>query len=458
MQVTQVSADGLKHHLKVVVPAADIETQVTQRLDSLAKTARLPGFRPGKAPVSLLRKQYGRSVVGEILEKSIDAGSKQAIADHQLRPALQPKVEVTSFDDGKDLEFELHVENLPTPPEVDLAAIQLTRYEAEVAPEVIQKALDDIVKGNRPYAEPAEPRPARADDRVTIDFAGKIDDVPFDGGTGKDMPVVIGSGMLVPGFEDQLIGTSVGDEKVISVTFPEDYGAENLRGKAATFDIKVNKIEEPGEVVVDDEFAKKLGQESVEKLNDAIRQRFAQEYGRATRMKLKRALLDVLAESHQFEVPPGMVEIEFEAIWRQLTAEMQRMGQTFADEGKSEDEAKEEYRRIAERRVRLGLLLSDIGTKNEIKVENKELQQAMIAQAQRFPGQARQVFEFYQKNPSALEQLRAPIFEDKVVDFIIDKAAVTTTTVTPDELMKEADDEDDEPMTSAGVQEDAAAS
>lgn len=458
MQVTQVSADGLKHHLKVVVPAADIETQVSERLGTLAKTARLPGFRPGKAPVSLLRKQYGRSVTGEILEKSIDEGSKKAIADNQLRPALQPKVEVTSFDEGKDLEFDIHVENLPTPPEVDLGAIELTRYEAEVSPETIQKALDDIVKGNRPYSEPAEPRPARQDDRVSIDFAGKIDGVAFDGGTGKDMPVIIGSNMLVPGFEDQLVGTSVGEEKTIEVTFPDDYGAENLRGKAATFDIKVNKIEEPGEVTVDDEFAKKLGQESVEKLKEAIQQRFASEYGRATRLKLKRALLDVLAEKHEFEVPPGMVELEFDAIWRQLTAEMQRMGQSFTDENKSEDEAKEEYRKIAERRVRLGLLLSDIGTKNEIKVENKELQQAMIAQAQRFPGQARQVFEFYQKNPGALEQLRAPIFEDKVVDFIVEQAKVETQKVSPEELMKEADEDEDEPMTAAGAADEEAAS
>ncbi|WP_035485627.1 trigger factor [Geminicoccus roseus] len=458
MQVTQVSADGLKHHLKVVVPAADIETQVSQRLEGLAKTARLPGFRPGKAPVSLLRKQYGRSVTGEILERSIDEGSKKAIADNQLRPALQPKVEVTSFDDGKDLEFDIHVENLPTPPEVDLSTIELTRYEADVAPETVQKALDDIVKGNRPYAEPAEPRPAKQDDRVTIDFAGKIDGVAFDGGTGTDMPVVIGSGMLVPGFEDQLVGASVGDEKTIEVTFPDDYGAENLRGKAATFDIKVTKIEEPGEVTVNDEFAKKLGQENVEKLHDAIRQRFSAEYGRATRLKLKRALLDVLAERHDFEVPPGMVELEFDAIWRQLTAEMQRLGQSFADEDKSEDEAKEEYRKIAERRVRLGLLLSDIGTKNEVKVENKELQQAMIAQAQRFPGQARQVFEFYQKNPGTLEQLRAPIFEDKVVDLIIEKAKVETKKVTPEELMKEAEEDEDEAISSAGVADEQAAS
>jgi trigger factor len=246
----------------------------------------------------------------------------------------------------------------------------------------------------------------------------------------------------------------VGDEKTIEVTFPDDYGAENLRGKAATFDVKVNKIEEPGEVTVDDEFAKKLGQDSVEKLNDAIRQRFATEYGRATRMKLKRALLDVLAESYAFEVPPGMVQMEFDAIWRQLTAEMQRLGQSFADEGKTEEEAKEEYRKIAERRVRLGLLLSDIGTKNEIKVENKELQQAMIAQAQRFPGQARQVFEFYQKNPSALEQLRAPIFEDKVVDFITEKAKVTTQKVAPDELMKEAEEDEGEPMTAASLSDE----
>ncbi|WP_191059034.1 trigger factor [Geminicoccus harenae] len=444
MQVTQVSADGLKHHLKVVVPAADIETKVAERLSALAKTARLPGFRPGKAPVSLLKKQYGRSVTGEILEKSIDEGSKKAIADNQLRPALQPKVEVTSFDEGKDLEFELHVENLPTPPEVDLAAIELTRYEAEIPAETVQKALDDIVKANRPYAEPAEPRPAQQDDRVTIDFAGKIDGVAFDGGTGKDMPVVIGSGMLVPGFEDQLVGTSVGEEKVIEVTFPEDYGAENLKGKAATFDIKVTKIEEPGLVQLDDEFAKKLGQESVDKLKEAVEGRFAAEYGRATRMKLKRALLDVLADRYPFEVPPGMVELEFDAIWNQLTAEMQRQGQTFADENKSEEEAKEEYRKIAERRVRLGLLLSDIGTKNEVKVENKELQQAMIAQAQRFPGQARQVFEFYQKNPAALEQLRAPIFEDKVVDFIVEKAKVETQKVSPEELMKEVDEDEDE--------------
>ena len=443
MQVTQVSTEGLKHHLKVVVPAADIETQVSARLDGLAKTARLPGFRPGKAPVSLLRKQYGRSVMGEILEKSIDEGSKKAIADNQLRPALQPKVEVTAFDDGKDLEFEVHVENLPIPPEVDLGSIGLTRYEAAVAPETVQKAIDDIVKGNLPYTEAAEGKEAADGDRVTIDFAGESDGVAFDGGTGKDMPVVIGSGMLVPGFEKQLVGTRLGDKKIIEVTFPEDYGAEVLRGKAATFDIEVKKIEEPGEVSLDDEFAKKLGQDGVDKLKEAVEQRFVAEYGRATRMKLKRALLDVLAERHRFEVPPGMVDMEFEAIWRQLSSEMERTGQSFADEGRSEEDAKEEYRKIAERRVRLGLLLSDIGTKNEIKVENKELQQAMIAQAQRFPGQARQVFEFYQKNPNALEQLRAPIFEDKVVDFILGAATVEIQAVTPEELMKDSDEDED---------------
>ena len=440
MQVVEVSADGLKRQYKVTVPAEEIESRVKSRLQRLSQTIRMPGFRPGKAPLNLLRKQYGRSVMGEILEQAVDEGSKKAISDHQLKPALQPKVEVRSFDEGKDLEFAIDLELLPEVPAVDLGSVNLTRLVAEVEGGKVEEALQRLARSRTTYKAPAEPRAARKDDRMVIDFTGRLDGETFEGGTGQDFPLTLGSGSMVPGFEGQLEGAMPGETRTVTVTFPENYAAEKLRSKEVVFEVSVKEVQEPEPITVDDAFAKALGLEDLEALKRNIKERLEHEYRSVARARMKRELLDKLAQSYEFGVPPGMVELEFEGIWRQLREEMERTGQSFESEGETEESAREEYRRIAERRVRLGLILSDIGVKNDIKVEGQELQQAVLREAMRFPGQEKQVFEFYRNNPGAIEQLRAPIFEDKVVDFAFELAKVEEKSVTPEALMAEPEE------------------
>lgn len=444
MQVTEVTNEGLNRAYKVVVPADEIDKRVTERLSKLAKEVKVPGFRPGKAPLSLMKRQYGKSVLGEILEKAVDDGSRQAINDNNIKPALQPKIEVTSFDEGKDLEFSMAVEVLPEVPEVDVSAIALTRQTAPVGDDAVQDAIDRLVKSRQEFGDADDDRVAEDGDRVTLDFLGKIDGEPFDGGKAEDFPLVIGSKSMIPGFEEQVAGLKKGDEKTIDVTFPENYQAENLAGKGATFDLTIKSVEPPEAVTVDDAFAQEFNVDSLEELKNRIRESLTKDYANMGRAKLKRALLDHLAETVHFGVPEGMVEIEFNAIWKQLEDEMQRNGQTFDDAPKNEEETRAEYRAIAERRVRLGLVLSDIGSKNEVTVEQEELQNALMDQARRFPGQEKEVFEYYQKTPGALEQLRAPIFEDKVVDHIFDNAAITDEEVSLEELVRDPDDEADD--------------
>ncbi len=445
MQVTEVAADGLKREFKVVVAANEIEGKVEARLKKMAKTAKVPGFRPGKVPLSLLKRQYGRQLMGEILEQAVDEGSKQAIADNELKPALRPKVEVIAFDDGADLEFKLDLEVLPEVPELDLAAISLTRQVVEVEDSQVDDAIANLAKARRSFEPLAEPRPAADGDQVTLDFEGKIDGVAFDGGKAEDFDSVIGSGQMIPGFEDSLIGKEVGHEGEIEATFPEDYGRDDLQGKTATFTIKIKDIKAGSPVAVDDDFAKGLMAESLDDLKVKIRERLASDYSGVSRQKAKRALLDDLAERCQFGVPEGMIELEFNAIWRQLEDEMKRTESTFESMGQTEEELRAEYRQIAERRVRLGLVLSDIGLKNEVKVEGPELNQAVMEQARRYPGQEKAVFEYFRDTPAALEQLRAPIFEDKVVDLILERAAVKDEKVSIEELMKDPDAEDEAP-------------
>jgi trigger factor len=441
MQVTELSAEGLKREYKVVVQAAEIEHQVAHRLEELKGRVRMPGFRPGKVPIALLRKQYGRSVMGEVLEQAVNKGSQKAIADHELRPALRPKIEVTSFNEGADLEFTMALEVLPKVPEVDLKRIELTRPVAEVSDETLTRALDGFARRLQEYEAPAEPRPSQTGDRLLIDFEGRIDGEVFEGGKAQDVPLVLGSGFMLPGFEDQLTGVEAGADVTLEVTFPENYPNQDLAGKPATFAVAVKEVAAPKPVVLDDDAAKSHGFDSLDALKSAIRDSFAREYAQVSRARVKRALLDHLAENYRFEVPAGMVDLEFEAIWKQLKEEMERTGEALA-EGKSEDELKEEYRAIAERRVRLGLILSDIGQKNELKVEQHELNTAMMEQARRYPGQEQKVFDFFRKTPSALEHLRAPLYEDKVVDFILQMANVREQQVTPEELMAEPDASD----------------
>ena len=399
----------------------------------------MPGFRPGKVPVTLLRKQYGRSVMGEVLEQAVNQGSQKAIADHELRPALRPKIEVTSFDEGADLEFTMALEVLPEVPEVDLKQIDLVRLVAEVGDETLARSLDNFAKRFQEYAPPAEPRPSQAGDRLIIDFEGAVDGEPFEGGKAEDFALVLGSGFMLPGFEDKLTGVEPETDVTVNVSFPESFPNADLAGKPATFAVKVKQVEAPQPVVLDDDLAKGQGFDDLEALKAAIRESIGREYAQMSRARIKRALLDRLAESCRFEVPAGMVELEFEAIWKQLTDEMERTGEALP-EGKSEDDLKEEYRAIAERRVRLGLILSDIGQKNELKVEQHELNHAIMHQARRYPGQEQKVLDFFRNNPSALEQLRAPLYEDKVVDFILQMANVSEQKVTPEELMADPDE------------------
>ncbi len=442
MQVTELSADGLKRQYKVVVPAAEIEERITGRLEEIKHTVKMPGFRPGKVPLALLKKQYGRSVLGEVVEQSVNAGSQKAIADHDLKPALRPKIEVKSFDEGADLEFQMDVEVLPEVPEVDLKAVAIERPVAKVGDEELNRALDEFKQGQAEWVVPEPARPAARGDRVTVDFVGKIDGEPFEGGSAEGFQVVLGRGMMIPGFEAGLEGLAAGAERTLQITFPEDYGKGDLAGKAAEFEVVVKSVEAPILPEIDAALAEKLGFETADELTDVFRSRLQERYDHASRFRAKRALLDALAESFGFEVPQGMVALEFEAIWKQLADEMERLGQSFADSGKTEEESRAEYRSIAERRVRLGLVLSEVGKRNDIQVTAEELARAVAEQARRYPGREREVFEFFQENAEAREQLRAPLFEDKVVDFILQMAQVTTKDVTPEELMRDPDDED----------------
>ncbi len=458
MQVTEVSAEGLKREYRVVVPAQDIERRVQGRLQDLSKKIRMPGFRPGKVPVNLLRKQYGRSVMGEVLEEAVNQGSQTAISQHELRPALRPKIEVTRFDEGADLEFTMALEVLPEVPKVDYGAVRLTRLKAEIGEEAVEGALRRFAESQRPYGPPEEPRPSREGDRVIIDFTGTVGGEPFEGGSATDFPLVLGTGSMLPGFEEPLTGVEAGATRTVHTDFPEGYGRAELAGRHAHFDVTIKEIQEPKPVELDDEFAKGLGFESLEKLREVFRERMEREYGQLSRNRLKRELLDHLAETYKFDVPQGMVDLEFETIWRQLRAEMERTGQTFEQAGKSEEEVRKEYRDIAERRVRLGLVLSDVGRQNELRVEQQELNAAILDQARRHPGQEREFLEFVRKNPQVQDQLRAPIFEDKVVDFIFQLATIDERVVPVAELLRDPDaEEEGAAAASAGGGDEAGA-
>lgn len=446
MQVTELSAQGLKREYKITVPADEIADRVNSRLQRLQQTIRMPGFRPGKAPLPLLRKQYGRSVMGEVLEEAVDQGARQAVEDRQLRPALRPKVEVTSFDEGRDLEFKVDLEVLPEVPEVDPAGLHLTRLVADVDEARVEQALDGLAKARQKHEPLAEPRPSQEGDELVVDFEGKVGGEAFEGGSAKDFTLVLGSKTMVPGFEDQLTGVSAGDRKVVTVTFPEDFPRAELAGKEAEFDVTVKEIRAPVPYTLDDAWAKELGEESLEAVRNRIRERLQEEYAGVSRMRMKRQLLDQLADRYAFPVPEGMVEIEFDSIWKQLKDELDRSGE---QAGKSEDELKAEYRKIAERRVRLGLLLSDIGNRNAVQVTGEELQQAVFREAMRFPGQERQALEFIRNNQAALEQIRAPVFEDKVCDLVFSKAQVEERKVPVEELLRDPDEGDEEAAPAA---------
>jgi len=442
MQITETSADGLKREFKVVIPAQDIETQTNSRLAELSRTVRIPGFRPGKVPMPIVKQRYGQSVMGEVLERAVTDSSQKAIDERGLRPALQPKIAVTSFEEGGNLEYDMTVELLPDIEPVDFSTIEVERFVAEVDDKQVDETLERLSKSRRDTQPITEPRPVRNGDVVVIDFAGTVNGEAFPGMDAKDHQLELGTNSFVGTFEEQLVGASVGDHRTVTVTFPENYAAAELQAKEAVFEVDVKEIREPGTVTIDDEFAKQFGAEDLAGLRQMIKDRIGQDYSGISRAKVKRTLLDKLAETHSFDVPQGMVDIEFETIWNRLQEEIKRGGAEAEEQSKSEDELRAEYRGIAERRVRLGLLLSEVGRRNNIQVTQDELNRALITEAQRYPGQEREVFEFFRNTPRAIDNLRAPLFEDKVIDFILELAKVDEKTVTVEELVRDPDDEE----------------
>jgi len=451
MQVTETHSEGLRREYKIVVSANDLEARVDTRVSELKDTVRLNGFRPGKVPPAHLKKIYGRSLMAEAIEALVRETNAKIVTDHGFKLAMEPKVtlpedkeEIESvFKGGSDFSYTVALEVLPPITLADFKSIKLERPVAEVTQAEIDEAVSRIAEQNRPYAAKAEGGKVASSDRVTVSYTGKIDGEAFEGGSGDDIVVNVGSNTFIPGFEDQLIGMTAGETRTVNVQFPKNYLAEKLAGKAAVFEVTAKSIEAPGEVTVDDAFAKSLGLESLDKLKDAIKDRLTREHAAASRQKLKRVLLDRLDELHKFTAPPTMVEEEFNNVWKTVLSDLESQGKTFADEDTTEEKAKEEYRTIADRRVRLGLVLAEIGEKNNIKVSDEELGRAAAERARQFPGQEQQVWEYYRKNPQALATLRAPIYEEKVVDFIVELATVTDKPVSREELFRAEEDDEE---------------
>jgi trigger factor len=446
MQVVQNTTEGLSRVITVTVPVAELNAKLDAKLAEMAPKMKLKGFRPGKVPASHVKKTFGRDMMGEIVNDAINESSQAALDEIKVRPAAPADMKLTSDMDkvlagSDDLAFEMALEVMPDFTPVDPKTLKLDRPVYEASDEDLDEALKELAGQAKSYEDKKGKTVKAADgDQVTIDYLGKLDGVAFDGGTAEDADLVIGSNRFIPGFEEQLKGAKVGEEKTIEVTFPENYQAANLAGKLATFDIKVKAIKAEAESVVDDEFAKRIGLESLDKLKDLLRQNLNQQYAGAARFKQKRALLDQLDTAHSFDLPPKMVEAEFDGIWKQVEADKEAGNLTPEDAKKSDKKLKEEYRKIAERRVRLGLVLAEIGRTNNVGVTDQELNQAIMAEARNYPGQERMVLDFYRQNPNAAAQMRAPIYEEKVVDLIFDQAKVTDKPITKEELLKEEDE------------------
>jgi trigger factor len=435
MQIVETLNEGLKRAYTITIPAKDLDARVDAEVKKIAPQVRMPGFRPGKVPANLIRKMHGDSIHADALNASIQESVDKAIRDNNLRPAIQPSVDLNEdYAAGKDAEVKVSLEVLPEVPAPSIDSITLERLTVEPAEEAVTEALQRIADGQKSYEAAAKSYKAKEGDQVVIDFEGKVDGVPFEGGKGEGMAVVIGSGQLIPGFEDQLVGLKANDEAVINVTFPENYGAADLAGKAATFDIVVGEVKKPGETKLDDDFAKSLGLESLEQLTGLIKGQLEQELNGLTRTHMKRRLLDQLAANHDFEVPPSMVEAEFNQIWAQLEQEAAQEEDVEAARAEMEKD-RDEYHSIAVRRVRLGLLLSEIGQANGVEVSQQEMNMLIAQAAQQYRQEDRQRFAEYIRNtPMAAAQLRAPLYEDKVVDFLFDKATITERAVTREEL------------------------
>ena len=446
MQVIETLAEGLKREIKVVIPAKDMEAQMNERLEDVKGRVRINGFRPGKVPFAHLKKMYGKSVMAELVNEIVRDRPSSILSGRGEKSATQPEIGMTEdqaeaekiLAGEADFEFTLSYEVIPAIALKDNSGIAVTREVVDIDAKEVDEQILKIAESARSYE--TKKGKAADGDRVTIDYLGKVDGVAFDGGKDEDAELVLGSNRFIPGFEEQLVGLKAGDEKVITVTFPAEYPAANLAGKEATFDINVKDVAAPAEVEINDDLAKKLGLESADKLREIVRGQIESQYGSVTRQKVKRQILDQLDEMYKFDTPERLVDAEFENIWRQINTDLAQSGKTFADEDTTEEAAREEYRKLAERRVRLGLVLSEIGEKAGVQVTDEELQQSLFQQLRQFPGQEKQILEYFQKTPGAAASLRAPIFEEKVVDHLLGEIKVTDKTVSKDELM--ADDEE----------------
>ena len=449
MQVTETLTDGLRREFSVVIPASELDNKVSERLDEMKGRVRINGFRPGKVPPAHMRKMYGRSAMAEAIETAMRDVNAKIVADNNFRLAMQPKVTlpedekaVEAVIEGKsDLAYTVAMEILAPIDIVDFATVDLTRLTTDATDEEVEEGLKRIADQNRPFAAKADGAKAEKDDRVTISFVGTIDGVPFEGGSAEDVAVMIGSGTFIPGFEDQLVGIGVGENRKITVTFPENYPAAPLAGKEAVFDSTAKSIETPGVVAIDDEFAKSLGLDSLDKLKTAVRERVQREHDSVSKQRVKRSLFDALDERHKFPLPPALVEQELERLGSSGNCEMQERGKTFEDENTTEDKEREEYRRIADRRVRLGLLLDEIARKNEITVTEDEVRRAIMEHVRQYPGRESELIEMFRTNPEAIASIRAPLIENKVTDYILALAKMTDKKVSREELYRNDEDE-----------------
>lgn len=444
MEVIEKSTEGLERTFTVKVPATELDEKLVNKLEEIKGQVHLKGFRKGKAPVSFLKKMYGKGMMGEIVQEIVTETSQKAFSDRDLQPAGSPHPHFHSDMEeviaGKaDLEYDVHAEILPEFEPMDVSTLKLTKPVAEIPEEDINEALERIADQQTSYSPRKETQKSKKGDMLSIDYVGRIDGEEFAGGKGEKVDIVLGSDTFIPGFEKQLIGAKGGEDVEVKVTFPEDYNAKDLAGKEAVFDVKVLEVKEPEKVEIDDDLAKKMGVDSLDDLKERIKERIETDYKQLSRGHIKRALLDKLDDAHEFELPKGMVDAEFDQIWKQVES----AGRDEEDEGKSDEELKEEYRTIAERRVRLGLVLAEIGKRADVQVPQEDLQREMINMARAYPGQEKEILEFYQKNPAAVQQLRAPLFEERVVDYIIERAEVTDKTVSKEKLMEDPEGEED---------------